>query len=101
MNSEKLASIFGAVTFLVLTAGLMAHVLFVFFRERKELQQRLARAKQRRDVNERLAQELYIEVMAQERARNIVAAQRQDTTPISVPVTACDRIQRRRILRSE
>lgn len=101
MNSEKLASVLSTGVILVATVGLLAHVLVVVFRDRKDLQQRLARAKQRREENEQTARELYIEVRAQERARDIVTAQRQDTTPISVPVTRCEYLHRRRILRTE
>jgi hypothetical protein len=101
MTSEKLASVLSIGVILVAVVGLLVHVLVVFFRDRKDLRQRLARAKQRREENEQTARELYIEVLTQERARDIVAAQRQDITPISVPVTRCEYLYRRRILRTE
>lgn len=101
ITSENLASVLSTGVILVAVVGLLVHVLVVFFRDRKDLQRRLARAKQRREENEQAARELYIEVLAQERARDIVAVQRRADTSVNVPITRCDYLQRRRILPTE
>lgn len=101
ITSEKLASVLSTGVILVAVVGLLVHVLVVLFRDRKDLRQRLARAKQRREENERLSREVYIEVLAQERARDIVAVQRRADTAANVPVTRCDYLRRRRILPTE
>lgn len=101
MDSDNNSAILAIITMLAAMASIFLYVFGAHRRETRELKARQARAKQRREENERTAAVLLQEVLAADHARAVVAAQRQDTTAILVPVTPCDAAQRRRILRPE
>ena len=73
-------------------------MLASFLRDQADLKKRMQRANERRTYNETLAENLRIELAAQQRAREIVAEQMRDNSPVSVPVTPQECQRRRRIL---
>lgn len=101
MNSNKQAELFVLAVTLASLAGVFLCCFSAYRREQRDIKMRRARAKQRREENERLAAVLLQDVLLAEHARSVVAVQQQDITPISVPVTRCDFLHRRRILRPE